>query len=310
MTNKIPVGATIARAYGFAFGNILNNLGMIWVPVAILWALAYFFQTQYLNAIVGMTSGDIVSAMASMRYAFAASIIGFILAAAQIAMLTKEALGLRTGNPFLQFPFGSSTWRLLGAYFLYAIVIVAIYIGCLFGAIFGGIAFAAIVGHSGDKTTMAVTGFAVVALVIAIFCGIIYAAVRLSFFLAPVVVVEKRVSLIRSWELTAGNFWRIFVIGFAIFLPIIVLELILLYATVGSSLFPPVHAHMTSQDIAAFTAHQRELSQHMMFAQQHYWFIYYPAGLIGGLILYGLSSAAPAFAYRALVPEGTAVPDA
>ncbi len=50
MAEKIPVGGTIARAYGFAFGNIVNNLGMIWIPVVILWAAAYFLQAPYLKA--------------------------------------------------------------------------------------------------------------------------------------------------------------------------------------------------------------------------------------------------------------------
>jgi hypothetical protein len=35
---------------------------------------------------------------------------------------------------------------------------------------------------------------------------------------------------------------------------------------------------------------------------QDRWYIFYPAGLIAALILYGLMSGASAFAYRALVP--------
>ena len=52
MTNKIPVGRTIAHSYGFAFGNIVNNLGAIWMPVAILYALYFLFAKRYMAAVL------------------------------------------------------------------------------------------------------------------------------------------------------------------------------------------------------------------------------------------------------------------
>jgi hypothetical protein len=41
-----------------------------------------------------------------------------------------------------------------------------------------------------------------------VLCGLVFIAVRFAFLLAPVVVVEDKPALARSWLLSAGNFWR------------------------------------------------------------------------------------------------------
>ena len=56
MAHKVPVGGTIAHAYGFAFGNIVNNLGAMWIPAAIMYAIAFVFRTTYTNTILSMSS--------------------------------------------------------------------------------------------------------------------------------------------------------------------------------------------------------------------------------------------------------------
>src|ERR1700755_2149910 len=141
MANKIPVGSTISHAYGFAFGNIVNNLGAIWIPVAILWVLTYFFQQDYWNAAIVM--GDPRTMVQAMPTMAAAVAVVFVLITAQIASLTKEALGLRTGSAFLQFPFGGDTWRLIGSYLLFFLVISLIYlliaiVAAVLGGVLGG----------------------------------------------------------------------------------------------------------------------------------------------------------------------------
>ena len=47
-----------------------------------------------------------------------------------------------------------------------------------------------------------------------------FCAVRLGFLLVPAVVAERRVSLERSWVLTQGNFWRIFLVNLLLIFPI------------------------------------------------------------------------------------------
>src|SRR5665213_2030581 len=119
MAGKIPVGATIEHAYRFAFGNIVNNLGAIWIPAVLLWLGSYLFFQPRMLAVTQMSHND-PQAMLRMFPTFGLFFIGvFVLMTCQIAALTKEALGLRSGNAFVQFPFGAAAWRLLAAYLLY-----------------------------------------------------------------------------------------------------------------------------------------------------------------------------------------------
>lgn len=297
MAHKVPVGGTIAHAYGFAFGNIPSNLGAIWIPAAILYAIAFVLRGSYTNTILSMSSNP-QAAIAMLQYGFLAMIVFGILIAAQIAGLTKEALGLRTGNAWLQFPFGVATWRLIGAYLLYFIVLFVLYIAVfvvslLFIGITAGVAGA---GGSGGKGLLAGAGIAGVVFALFVFCAFVYIAVRLSFFLAPVVVAEHKVSLIRPWELGKGNFWRMFAVILSILIPFMVVEGAVFWTVYGSSLIPPIHPGVTQEELNAFSVHQRQ----MLANSQQWWFITYPLGLLVGLIFYGLFSGASAFAYRAV----------
>ncbi len=64
----------------------------------------------------------------------------------------------------------------------------------------------------------AVVGGIVLGVVVAFF--LIYAGVRLFFFLPAVVVAENRIGLGRSWSLGGGNFWRIFFVWLLIVVPV------------------------------------------------------------------------------------------
>lgn len=301
MAGKIPVGGTVAHAYGFAFGNIVNNLGMIWIPVALLWVANYFLQKPYLEATMG-AAGNPQALLAAMPLMFAYFAISFALLAAQVAALTKEALGLRTGNAFLQFPFGAGAWRYLAAIFLYFLVMIVVYVGIVLASLLlTAVTVAISGGHRG--TTAIVMGFAVLGAVVFAICALIYIATRLSFFLAPVAVAEHKVSLIRAWQLSARNFWRIFAVFLILFLPFLVLELVFLYMFLGPNFLTPPHPGVTPQELTAHAQHQREIVLQMTQKMQSYWFVVYPAGLAVALILYGLYAGATAHAYRAVTHE-------
>ncbi len=307
MAGKIPVGETIARAYGFAFGNILTNIVLIWVPVTILWAITYFFYIPYVMANLPTANPDPMMMFSAMRFFFFYGIVMMVLLTAQIAVLTQEALGLREGPIFLQFPFGAATWRLLGSFFLFFLVIIVLYIGFFIAGLVGGGILGVIASQTGAQSKL-VVGLLVFTLVLFILCAFFYVIVRMSFLLAPVAVAEKRVSLIRAWQLGHGNFWRMFAIGLSIWIPLIVLEVGLIFWFLGNSFLPPLHG--TPDQIQAFAQHQQEVSRHMMLQMQSHWYIAYPLSLVVGVILYGLISGASAFAYRALVPPDHPVPDA
>lgn len=303
MAGKIAVGSTIARAYGFAFGNIVNNLGAIWIPVAILYGLNFYFGKAYMAAVLNLGTHDPASMMSAMPFLFAAIVVLFVLMVPQIAALTKEALGLRTGNAFLQFPFGAAAWRMMGAYLLFYLVLLVFYVILAVGTVILSIVAGLSIGHSAP----AAIGIVAFAIALFVLCAFLYISVRLSFLLPPVVVAEKSVSLIRAWELTRGNFWRIFAILLTLLIPVIAVECVYIYEVYGNSFIPPIGG--TPEQLQAFALHQQEINRAVMEKTQQYWYIYYPVGLAVSLIVLGMFSGASAFAYRALVP-GESTPEA
>jgi hypothetical protein len=238
-----------------------------------------------------------------MPYLLLGYTVLFVLLTAQIAALAKEALGLRKGSAWLQFPFGAPTWRLLLAYLALFLVIIVLYIACiLVVAILGGIA-GFIASRQPGLVSPAVMAGLVVLLAIATLCALFYCILRLSFLMAPVAVAEGRRTLQRSWELTHGNFWRIFIVLFVILVPFILLEFAYFYWLFGPGFLSGRLSAHSPDAIAAWRAQEQTLVALSVQRTQQYWFIVYPLGLAVALVVYGMLTGASAYAYRALTPE-------
>jgi len=300
MIDKIPVGATIVRAYGFAFGNIVSNLGAIWIPAVLLWVAMYFFYRPHSSMAVQAAFGDPQAMARALPYFFAAFLVMFVLLTCQMAALTKEALGLRTGNAFMQFPFGAPMWRLLANYVLFALAMIAIYVAVFVALLVGALMLGLVASQISGTAEKLILALVSAIGVIVVLCGTAYAAVRLSFLLAPVAVAEQRVTIVRGWQLTRGNFWRIFAILLSVLIPLIMLDLIYVYAIYGRDFLPPMGAGPDA--LAQWQQHQQQVAAAAMERTQQYWYIIYPLGLLIGAVLYGLFAAISAFGYRALVP--------
>ena len=304
MANKIPVGRSIGGAYSFAFGNILNNIGEIWIPLAILCVVMFFFQKPYLDAVTGMAAQDPQAAMRILPLFFGIFVAMTVLLTAIHAGLTKEALGLRRGSAFLQFPFGAGTWRLLGANLLLMVVMWVIYFAAVIIGLVGGILLAVIFG--GQNGNPAVVGL-IVGVCALIFVGaLIYILARFSFLLAPVTIAENRISLIRAWQLTRGSFWRIFVILLVLLIPVVILEMIVFVLFIGRDLFAGFHPGMTPQEIVQQQQQQMVVVRQVMERMSGYWFVTYPLSFLVTAVIYGMFAGASAAAYKAVVPsDGT-----
>jgi hypothetical protein len=64
-------------------------------------------------------------------------------------------------------------------------------------------------------------------------------SVRLTFLLPAVVVAEERIGLGRAWELGGGNFWRMFAVVIAVFVPVAIGFGIVQAAVFGASFAIP-----------------------------------------------------------------------
>jgi len=65
------------------------------------------------------------------------------------------------------------------------------------------------------------------------FCVLVYASIRVSFFLAPVVVGEEKIGIGRAWALGGGNFWRIATVMICTVLPIAIVAAIATHFAIG-----------------------------------------------------------------------------
>jgi hypothetical protein len=317
MATKIPVGATIARTYGFAFGNFFTNLGAIWIPLALVLAGSYLLLPSYMAIISQMMDaplhpGDPTQAAAARMVAqhnmalvvktlpYQAAFIGLALFAyASVASaLVREALGLRTGSVLLALPFGPSFWRLLVVCILLALIALVFYVLTLAGGIIFWVTSIRASLLAGSLYPVA--GFGAVLLL----CigAMIFIMTRLSFFVGPIAVVEERISLGRSWQLTRGNFWRILVVMLAVLVPLMAAYIALFHFVYRHDFFPPLHQGTTLKDIQDWGRGVRQAGAAMVASRLALWYVYYPVSLLIAVVVYGLLVGSAAFSYRALAP--------
>ena len=320
--DKIPVGKTIAEAYGFAFGRFPGNLGVVWLPAALVIAVAWYVVPSYMTAWMAMIPklgsqldpSVILNGMQQFYRAIILMWIAIILLRAEMMLgLTRRALGLGTPLGFVFISLGKSFWRLSGAYFAVMIILwtaeTVLVIGLIVVAlVVGGIG--AILA-SGDKDAIAVLigvigGIAVIGL----FCALFYIAVRLTFLLTPVIVAEERFDLIRPWRLAGGNFWRIFAIGVAVFVPLMLLIGIVSVPLYIVALLPFPHLALSSQDPAAAAQNLETFFTTLFANMRAHWYILVPLSVAASTLIYGIAAGAAASAYRALLPQAEAPPAA
>ncbi|MGD0144590.1 MAG: hypothetical protein ABSC92_15660 [Rhizomicrobium sp.] len=316
--DKIPVGRTIGQSYSFAFGRYLPLLGIVWLPVLLIGLFGYFILIPFYQSFP-----DLIREMAlnphnprilppeiysTVRWIGLLDIVALLIFAMITVGITKEVLGLRQGPRFVYLSFGAAELRVVGSYFillalLYAAMIAVAIVGGLLGALLYAVASGFVQGDSKSLSGWGVG--AIVALAVVVYCAAIYVMVRLSYLNVPVIVAERRIGILRSWELTKGNFWRVFVISLAIFIPFMVLE----FAALGIAFGPALIDFIGTVHEAPATAAAKLAMLMTSFLRflPYMWAV----GFLVAPVLYGLLISPAAFAYRALVPaapEGGTAP--
>src|SRR5579863_10443171 len=136
--NKIPVGATIAQSYRFAFRSFLKILGVMWLPMAITMLPGIFIQ-QRMIALQGQISAGNLSVFRQIwPILLPFYLVIFVLLFMQVIGIAKLALN-KAGPGWFYFSLGRPVWRLIGSFLL---LIVAVFVGWLamvLGAVVVGI---------------------------------------------------------------------------------------------------------------------------------------------------------------------------
>jgi len=306
---QIPLERTIGDTYRFALRNVLSILGIAWFPILLmiatiaaaawwLWPdLAGFDWSEHADA---ARNQEAAARLVFKIFAVVGPfyILFYVLTAMMTVGLQRKALGLIKGPVFVYFSLESAVWRLLGAMIL---AVVVLWIGTALTA--GAVATVFWAGeHFGLPALYGLVEFAAV---VAGVCWFFYMAVRLMFFLPTVVVAEGGLGLARSWELGAGNFWRIvalFVV--CIFAPMMAIS------TVSNIIVMPFMMSVMIPLQHAAESHQLVTPQMLWAAvgPSLRWFVPLFIGLQAAtwLIVMGLQNAMSACAYRNIVASQTA----
>lgn len=309
---KIPVGATISKAYGFGFGNVLSVLGVLWFPhvvlaaivAAIVYGLAPDLPGQFMHG-----EFDLAFFRNVIRIIGIVWLASIVIRSMVTVGLQERALGRSTRPVFFYFSLGAPVWRLIGAFFLAFLVMLFVIVLTVGAVVAISLAANKFVPHGGKAI-----------IVIAAIAGAawyIYAVVRLTFFLPAVVVAEEKIGLVRAWELAGGNFWRIVAVAFVVFVPVAIGFQIVSSALIGpfvistdfashfASHFGP---HFSADDVAKAYG---EILTAVFKQLRGAWLIVLAIDIVQTLIYHGLGNGMIANAYLGVtqtenVPEGAA----
>jgi hypothetical protein len=322
--SKIPVGQTIGHAYAFAFRRYFHILGVIWLPFVLLGVAGYFALVplakvffQFFHAISLHPQDKTLPfqfAMQMQRVSaliWAFDLLNLTVGAVIAVGIVKEALGFRKGFRIAYFWFGLEELLLVVALFLFGIMIAVFSVAALVGiGVVVGVTTVALAAatHAGQVENVALAGaFGSLAALIAA-CLFIYFAVRFLFFMAPVTVAEREFGMFRSWELSKGNFWRIFVVLFITWVPVFLVFEGIVGTLVGTSVLFPIFKIVQANPHGGAAMAQTILAAAVTGMVQilPYLGVVY---VLAAPIVNGLAWAPCAFAYRALVPpEPASIP--
>lgn len=305
---KIPVFETIAHAYGFATGQFLRVLGIVWAPLVVSIAVGLMAMPGFMGNHIPIDDVEAIQRNATHITPFVWVFSLFIRAMIGVGV-TELALGKRTGTTFVYFSLGAPVWRLIGAWLLFILAMIFIYIGLIIFTVIVGVAggFAVKALALAKGAEIVATAALMLCCVLLFFGALVYVMARLTFLIPPVVVNESKIDLARGWELTRGSFWRIFCIGFAIFVPLIVVQIAVVVAVFGADFLHHfaniLHAGLMRQVTEEAMKQQMEAWGVAVRARSlQVWPIMAAFALVFETFAYGLLYGASAFAYREVTP--------
>lgn len=235
--NKVSVGRSIARAYGFLFGRIFTIAGLSWVGVLFYAALSFVLLQR-----MGAMPAEAVRAAAMAGHPQAAlfhlaiALSGLLIVAGIAVSLSRAALGEGGGFKIAHFTIGGRELRyFLAMLRLYVLVIVLAAAGAFAVKYMpAGVEMATVqLPQLAQWPVLHAAHIAVAALTAVL---ILFAMLRFGFLLIPVAAVEEHASLARAWSLSGGNTWRILAVMLAVLLPAYALLFAGEYALLGQPL--------------------------------------------------------------------------
>jgi hypothetical protein len=203
---KIPVLDTIRAAYQFTFAHLGAIIGLIWMPMILATVIGYLVLQRFFMAMADAFASNNLAMMGpALLGLLSFALVALLLLAMMAAPVMQLALGSRKAGALLHFAFGPLEWRLFRAGlgitgFLFLILLVA------------SMATAAAMGGGSPRASLAAS-------LLFLACTLFF-VLRFGFFAPAIAVAESEPVLPRSWLLSAGNFWRLFLVLVATLFPV------------------------------------------------------------------------------------------
>jgi len=243
---NLPVGDTILRAWGFAGRRVVPLLGVSWLAAGFYGLVVAYFLTRLSGAMLVWPRPDAGSFNNfALFYLFCLVIVTAFTNAAMAVPMTREALEPGGEWKTAYFVIARREWVLFVNLLLLYVIVIGMVSAIAFAGSVGIAVSLPMIGHDGVWQGIALGPVMSGALVfIAIATGL-FLATRFGFFLAPIAVADPPARVLQAWSLSSGNFWRLLAIGLSLFVPVIVLALLVGWASVGSSFGDAVKALFT-----------------------------------------------------------------
>jgi hypothetical protein len=223
---------------------------------------------------------------------------GLALASIQLVGIAERVLEQREGPQYVYFSVGKPVLRFVASCLLASVIMLGAIIPLVIVSLIAVFIANLIMPAMGMSLPNAIS----IIIMAAIYLPMLYLAIRLFFFVLPAAVAEGRVGVRRSWQLSRGNFWRIFALSLCLLIPLILIDLVI-FAVADMPPTAPVNA--TPVQMAAFQAAAAAWASRVP-AVERYWYVYYPLYGVFTVAFNGFLAALQVFAYRALVSGDTA----
>jgi hypothetical protein len=305
---KIPVGATIAHAYRFAFADFFKILGVMWPSMLLMWVPSFFMQRQMMAASTQVAAQGLSAFRDLWPFLIVFYLLALVLIFMQVIGIAQIALDRHKGPVWFYFWLGRPVWRLVGCFLLLIVAFIIGWVVMVLADALIAVVMRWLAGLSGNGILTIIFGILTAIAMLVPPCAFFYCVIRLTFLLVPVVAAEEEgFALARSWTLGLRNFWRMFVILLATLGPFVVLEFVVIFGFMFKGLpFPAPQASAAQK--TAFEAAMNARTLEMVNGMYHYWYITYPLMIAVMVVFYGLCTGAQCFAYRALTKGEASAP--
>jgi hypothetical protein len=283
---KIPVWATARGALHFVTGDFARILGVMWFPTLLAWGAAFAVRIAYPGGAPRIVTAGV-------------TFLQLFLMIMQTVGLAQLALGLRTGPVRIYASVAPPVWRLIGSALLLVVVLALAVIAVLIGSrLLAGLQHIVTLSVTSRLASLPLH-LAILLLILALWGALIYLYVRLYFFLLPAAASgDPEFSLVRSWQLGAGNFWRTILLILTLMVPLLLLEAAAFFWLLHG--IPWAGPHAAPEARAAMQAAMNARVTALAGNWYSHWYVSFPLGLVAMAAIYGYLVGVHCCAYRAL----------